>query len=41
LAIRSTCSASRVGKVTLLRTCLVATMSPFYTILVHRCSGRF
>jgi hypothetical protein len=35
LAILSTCSASRVGKVTLLRTCFVDAISPVYTVMVH------
>src|SRR5450631_1413702 len=39
LAIRSTCSASRVGRVTLLRTCLAAAMTPLYTVMVHSVQG--
>ena len=39
LAILSTCSASRVGKVTLLRTCFVDAISPVYTVMVHSCRG--
>jgi hypothetical protein len=31
----STCSASRVGSVTLLRTCFLTSISPSYTIMVH------
>jgi hypothetical protein len=44
LAILSTCSASDVGKVTLLRTCFADAISPVYTVMVHLCRrphGRF
>jgi hypothetical protein len=37
LAILSTCSASDVGKVTLLRTCFADAISPVYTVMVHLC----
>ena len=38
LAIRSTCSANRVGSVTLLRTGFLTGISPLYTAVVHSCA---